>query len=256
MFNMRNPIKNYLTIFILSITCIGTVAAQVSGQSGNDPNENLRALGNMSTSNTTGALTFDNRYEGVKGSPFLFPSWYKGSIHFAKKDTMSAPVDMNVNLITQTVNVRLKDGSIGEINAMYTKGLKVLDKEQGNYRSWVTLSEKDVEGKRSVRLKFYEALHSGTFSLLKSVGKSFVKADYSGAYAVGERYDEFVTEESYWLQTPGQPYQEVRLKRKYVERALEAYADQVKALSKEHKLNLGRTEDIVQLLEFLETAER
>lgn len=253
---MCNPIKNYLTIFILFTVSIGSIGAQISAETANDPNENLRALGNMSTSNTAGALTFDNRYEGVQGTPFLFPTWYKGSLRFAKKDTMSAPVDMNVNLITQTVNVRLKDGSIGEISAMYTKGLKVFDEEQGKYRTWVTLSEKDVERKRSVRLKFYEELHSGTFNFLKSVGKSFVKADYSGAYAVGERYDEFVTEESYWMQTPGQPYEEVKLKRKHVENALDAYGDQVKALSKEHKLNLGRAEDIIQLLEFLENTER
>ncbi len=218
---------------------------------GIDPEQNLRTLGNLSPY-SAGAVGFDNRYEGIQGSPYLFDDWTMGSIKFVKQDTFSMPVKMNVDLITQTVVVKLRDGSVGEITASYVQALKIADVHLKTSREFLVAREGEIEGIKSVRLKFYEVLHKGSFNLLKSNQKQFKKADYTGAYSTDRRYDEFVTEVKYWLQPPGKPYEKVNLRRKDIEKVLSGYENQVAEIIKKQKLNLNAEEDIVHLLEFLE----
>lgn len=216
-----------------------------------DPEQNLRALGNLSPY-SAGALGFDNRYEGVKGSPYLFSAWQNGRIQFAKQDTASLPIKLNVDLVTQVIIVQLKDGSNGQVSALYTKSFTTYNSDTETYHKWLVKSEKEVEGVKSVRLKFYEVLHEGNFNFLRSISKKFVKANYEGAYAAGEPFDEFKTEEDLWLQVPGQVYEKVKLRKKDIEKALSAYAEQVEKLVKANKLNLNKESDIATLLKLLE----
>ncbi len=216
-----------------------------------DPEQNLRDLGNLSPYGA-GAIGFDNRYEGIQGTPFLFEDWRLGSIKFIKQDTFSAPVKLNVDLITQVVTVQLRNGTAGEMSASYIQGLKVLDPDTKSSRQYLVAREGDIEGVRSVRLKFYEILHKGEFTFLKLVEKKFKKADFQGAYSADRRYDEFLTQESYWLQIPGKPFEKVALKRKNIEKALAGYEDRVSTITKKNKLNLNQEEDIAQLISLLE----
>lgn len=223
----------------------------VLGQQTFDPEQNLRDLGNL-TPYATGAVGFDNRYEGIQGTPYLFENWRLGSIKFAKQDTFSAPVKLNVDLVTQVVTVQLRNGTVGEMSATYIQALKVSVPESKSSSQFIVAREGDIESIRSVRLKFYEVLYKGEFAFLKSVEKKFKKADFQGAYSADRRYDEFLTEESYWLQSPGKPYEKVNLKRKDIEKALAGYEDRVSGLVKKNKLSLNQVEDIARLLSMLE----
>ena len=49
--------------------------------------ENLRELG--STDGTGTVKTFDNRYEGVKGTPYAFGEWYPGEIFLGSKQKVA-----------------------------------------------------------------------------------------------------------------------------------------------------------------------
>lgn len=234
--------------FTLLITLFFSV---VMAQQVFDPEQNLRELGNLSPY-SAGAVAFDNRYEGIQGTPFLFEDWRIGSIKFAKQDTFGTPVKLNVDLITQVVTVLLRNGSVGEMSATYIRELKVSDPATKASRQFIVAREGDIEGIRSVRLKFYEILHKGEFTFLKLVEKKFKKADFQGAYSADRRYDEFLTQESYWLQIPGKPFEKVNLKRKDIEKALAGYETQMAEITKKNKLNLNQEKDIVQLLSQLE----
>ncbi len=212
--------------------------------------QNLRMLGNL-TPLSPGAQGFDNRYEGVKGTPYWFEEWRLGRIKFVKQDTFSTLIPLTIDAARQMVLVKLQNGSIGEMSATYVKGVVVSHTGQQPGQEFAVYPEGEVEGIKSVRLRFYEVLHPGDFSLLKSVHKHFRKANFQGAYASGERYDEFLTEEKYWLCLPNKPYVKVSLKRKEIEKALADYQSQIAEIVKTQKLNLNNEEDIVQLLRAL-----
>lgn len=238
-------IKSLLTTLLALLT--GLCLAQNQGI---DPEQNLRALGNL-TPLSSGALGFDNRYQGVKGSPFLFSDFESGTIQFTKQDTFSTPFKLNVDLIKNTLLVQLNNGSLGEISANNVKALqfKTLPNQPAK---WIVLSEKEVEGINSVRLKFYGNLYNGQYRLFKSITKTFKKANYQGAYNAGNTYDEFLTEENYWLSAPGKPFEKVKLKKKDIEKALSDKAAKVQQIVQQNKLDLNDHYDIVQLLILLE----
>lgn len=217
---------------------------------GFDPEQNLRALANL-TPLSAGAVGFDNRYGGVHGSPLLFTEFQMGMIQFTKQDTFSTAFNLNLDLIKNSLLVRLRNGTWGEISATNIKALQ-FQNAPNQPAHWIVASEKEVEGVNSVRMKFYGTLHEGQYRLLKSVEKTFKKADYQGAYNNGSTYDEFLTAESYWLSTPGKPFEKVKIKRKDMEKALSDRANQVEKILKDNKLNLNNEQDVVQLLILLE----
>ncbi|MBK7870173.1 MAG: hypothetical protein IPJ74_05530 [Saprospiraceae bacterium] len=234
----------------VSICCFGQQPPPI------DVEQNLRALGNL-TPLSAGAIGFDNRYEGIKGTPFLFEDWVTGNIQFVKQDTFSTSVKLNVDLITQTITVQLRDGSLGEITAAYVQAIKISDPIfPRKMRNYIVVREGDIEGLKSVRPKFYEALYKGEFMFLKSIQKKFRKADYAGAYSADRRYDEFLTEEVYWLKSPKSAYEKVTPKRKDILKTLSAYEGEIEKIIKEKKLGLNNEEDISKMLEFLEASQR
>ncbi|MFN7119683.1 MAG: hypothetical protein ACK4TA_23005 [Saprospiraceae bacterium] len=217
-----------------------------------DPEQNLRTLGNL-TPLSAGAMGFDNRYQGVQGTPFLFTEFQTGTIQFTKQDTFSTPFKLNVDLIKNTLLVQMKNGSLGEVSANNLKALQFSNLPNPPQPSnWIILSEKEVEGNNSVREKFYGVLHNNQYRLLKSIEKTFKKASYQGAYNSGNTYDEFLTEEVYWLSAPGKPFEKIKLKRKDLEKALSAEAAKVQKIAKDNKLDLNDYYDIIQLLVLLE----
>ncbi len=220
-----------------------------------DQEQNLRMLGNL-TPYSPGAVGFDNRYEGIQGSPFLFDMWTNGQVQFVKQDTLSATFQLNVDLVRQVVTVKLQDGTVGEMSALTIQRLQTTDPASGQTQTFLVATENEIEGVKSVRKKFYEVLHQGAFNFLKETLKKFRKADFEGPYSADRRYDEFLTEEKHWLQTPDKPYKKVRPRKRDIEKALADYEKQVDKLVKTHKLHLNQEKDIATLLEFLETSER
>lgn len=234
-----------MIFFLLFLSLLLSASAQA------DKEQTLRLIGNL-TPYSPGVIGFDNRYQGIQGDPFLFTQWQNGRILFSKQDTLSIPLKVNVDLVKQVMVVQMKDGSISQVTATNVKALQTTQDDQ-QLRRWVVLSEKEVENVNSVRLKFYELLHEGKFKLLKLVEKSFKKANYQGAYNVGNAYDEFVTENSFWLRGDGEKYNKVKLKRKEIESILpKAAAEIVKA----QQLDLTNEMDIIKLLAQLEAISK
>ena len=71
---------NYLNLFFSLLICfIDPFITHAQQITGNDTQENLFKLGG--TDAASGVVRkFDNRYEGVKGTPFYIDAWSKGAI--------------------------------------------------------------------------------------------------------------------------------------------------------------------------------
>ena len=80
--------KPYITILLALITSY-CAAQTVTPPEGYEARENLRELG--SVSGTGSVQTFDNRYEGTKGTPYVFEAWAPGEIFLKSKKKGSVP---------------------------------------------------------------------------------------------------------------------------------------------------------------------
>lgn len=212
----------------------------------------IQGLNDVSPYNR-GTKGFDLRYEGVKGTPLLFEDWQVAKIQLANRDTFSASAKINIDLEQNVLLLQWKDGKVGQISLSKIKAFQTEDKD--GTHSWQLMTEKEVEGTTNSQLKVYETLSAGKFTLLKSVKKSFKKANFKEAYSIGNRFDEYIMQVDYWLREEQKPYQEIKLKRKALEEALPRQTSRIESVLKKQKLNLGDEKEMVVLLKALEEAQ-
>lgn len=195
---------------------------------------------------------FDNRYEGVRGNPYLLENWQKGKILFHQKEDYSTSLDLNIDLEKQQLYFRLETGQMGAVPAGKIKGLQLLEGEEV-IAVFRTLVRGQVEENDSEESAFYEVVYEGEqFTLLKLTLKPLIKADFKGAYSPNRRYDEYVAEETYWLREGEGAFTKVKLKRKALEKALPKQARRIKQLWDKYDQGEGEEATVVKILEQIE----
>lgn len=219
---IRNLNQNMKRLIILTLFTFlslrGYPQANVIYQRGLSAEENLNAISRLGPYNQ-GAVGFDTRYEGIKGSTrmldTLLPSFMQLSgqdyyiqlvtdidlvnnaviyIHPKTKKLFSLPVDMISELII------IKNGQ--ELIYRTTLG-KVFEKEMKPQR-------------------FCQVLKDGQYQFIKIPLKSLVKADYKGAYSADRRYDEYKENNKYYLLSSDSVFHQIQLNKKSV---LKLYPD-------------------------------
>ena len=75
---MRTLIINLVLLITISCT-----AQNVSVPQDYEARQNLMELGSMD--GTGSVKTFDNRYEGTKGTPYVFETWLPGEVFLKSK---------------------------------------------------------------------------------------------------------------------------------------------------------------------------
>jgi len=159
---------------------------------GNAAQENLDKIGGMDYG--VGIVRkFDNRYEGIKGTPFYLEDWTDGSINFENGDTID--------------NLKLKYN-------LYEDELLVLDRRLGaiyvdkSRVSTFYLAPSGGQGYRFSKLPhpkketlktYYRIIYQGEITLLENIKVVFEKANYSGGYSNDKKYDEFKKYTSFYF---------------------------------------------------------
>ena len=174
--------------------------------------ENLQAIATLGPY-STGGLGFDNRYEGIKGTPRLLDTLVPASLRIARQAyfiRMDADLDLVQNYVIYMHPVSRKMFSV-PIDAIN----EVIININGNdvlFRSTSGLVfEKDLKEQ-----KFYQVLKEGSYPLIKIPFKQFVAADYKNAYSADRRYDEYVPMNKYYLKGPDSIYHQIQLSKKSV----------------------------------------
>jgi hypothetical protein len=144
----------------------------------------------------TGTLGFDNRFEGVKGSPNLFekllPSFMKisGSEEYFKLNS-----DLNIyenNLIF----THPKTGQLLSLPSDFiTEVIVTTDIGEQVFRTTAGCKfEKEFK-----EIRFFQVLKDGPWQFIKMPVKELVKADFKNAYSPDRRYDEFQITYKYYI---------------------------------------------------------
>ncbi|WP_420317988.1 hypothetical protein [Ekhidna sp.] len=132
---------------------------------------------NQSTENIEEGFTirtFDTRYEGVVGHPYLFESFLDIIVTTHSGDQVS--FNGNLNIYEKAIVMN---------NSYKMLPLERVKNIEGEGKIFKILKEND-------QFLIVRNLHQGEdFSLLKSYNKIFKEAQYSGAYSAGKTRDQF-----------------------------------------------------------------
>ena len=172
--------------------------------------ENMQSVINLNKISQTG-ITFDTRYEGIKGSPRLADSLLPSFLKLAGQDyyfQIKADLDLVNNTLIyagsgsgQMYSIPSSDVSELVINK---DGIELLFRTTKGKKF-----EKDLKENR-----FYQVLTEGDYEFIKVPMKGFLRADYQGAYTADRRYDEYVNESRYYLKGRDGTFYQVQLNKK------------------------------------------
>jgi hypothetical protein len=202
-----------LSISIFLFLCIYSQQTTTSiYQKGISAYENLQAIGNLSPY-SPGGVGFDTRYQGVKGSPrmldTLLPSFLKLG---GREDYFELLADLD--LVSNSLIY-----AHPKTNKMFAVPLNIISEviidkngEEIVFRS--TVGKKfDKEIKEQ---KFYQVLKEGEYQFIKIPLKTFIQANYKGAYSADRRYDEFQTDAKYYLMNSDGVFCQIQLNKKSI----------------------------------------
>lgn len=172
--------------------------------------ENMQSVINLNKISQTG-ITFDTRYEGVKGSPRLTDTLLPSFLKLAGQDyyfEIRADLDLVNNAL-----IYAGSGS-GQMYSIPSSDVsEIIINTGGNELLFRTTKgkkfEKDIKENR-----FYQVLSEGVYEFIKVPMKGFLRADYQGAYTADRRYDEYVNETKYFLKGRDGTFYQVQLNKK------------------------------------------
>jgi hypothetical protein len=174
--------------------------------------ENLKALANLNPY-SQGSVGFDNRYEGVKGSPRLNDTLLHSFLKIRGQDSyveLMADLDIVSNSV---IYIHPKTRQIFSVPLNMISEI-IINKEGNDVLYRPTTGVRF--GKEPKEVKFYQLLKAGRYQLMKVPGKVFMQANYKGAYSPDRRYDEFLADDKYYLPGPDSIFYQIQLNKKAV----------------------------------------
>lgn len=216
----------------IPLLCCCFVFAQNTPQSGNvQPlvEEDLRALGDAG--NHAVVKTYDQRYEGVRGTPFLQGEWLPGEVWTSSGSHIKKAL-LKYDAYKDELLFQMKGYTQVAIKTNVTAFL-LLDAEQGDSLYFVKKTIA-LPGSRQLANEYFQLLYDGPSQLLKKHSKVLQRADYQGAYSSGKTYDEFISETQYYLRLPTGSYQKVKLNKKSLLKILDQHPQALKSYLKLH----------------------
>lgn len=139
---------------------------------------------NLSDLSMKASRTFDNRYEGMKGSPMLIP-FSEGSLTFKGNFYNVNQKKLGLDAVAGLLVMRESDQSYKVLNSEYVDGFSLM--ENGKERKFLH--------ERSTGL-FLEILVDEGFKLLAKRSKKIIKANYQGGFNAKRPYDEITDQKS------------------------------------------------------------
>ena len=236
--------KNIILIlaFLIPVWC---AAQNVTMPERYEAKENLKALSDMEHAESI--RTFDNRYEGVKGTPFVFEEFHPGEVYLKTKN----------KVVVQDLNYDCFENEIVYVDPA-TKAIRLMNKFQVDFfiirngDMEMTFVPLKLEGETETI--FAEVLYNQGSIVYKVYGKGWVKANYEGGYSPDRRYDEFVDKSDLYFLKKGEPIlYKARRSKKQLVAAFPGHEKEISSFIKANKLNLKEDESLVSLLKYYDS---
>lgn len=240
----------FLLIIFTSATIFGHTQESIKNEI--DLFDNLNQIGNAGNSaeNMTPGFAYDNRYDGIKGSPYWFEDWGVGKVDFIGFKSYEN-VLIKYDVVNQKVVLKL-----GSDSQEYVVEPEIIERFYSTYlgtENRFVKFDKFLFEKPKDKTKFYRVVHDGEIPVIHEVTKYLKKADFQGAYAAGETYDEFIKKEAYYILLPNGKFKEIILKENSVAKGLPASkAKLFKAYFEENNIKLKTEQTLRLALDYVE----
>jgi hypothetical protein len=238
-------------LFILSLSAtVSMVQAQSGKPLGVDAQRNLDVLGSQNLS--TYVNTFDERYKGVKGTPFFLAQWGKADLLVQDK-YIYEQVDLKYNVYENHLLYRKPTGDLIILEPKQISSFTLTDSLGLHTYSFKRLQ--DVTGHDAITVgRFFLMLHEGEKAMLAMLPiKDMVKADYKGSYSANRDYDELVEEHIYFFVDATKRMQRVKLNKKSLQKLVADKQDQVNAYLAKERIDASTEEGWIKTLAYYET---
>ncbi|GAB3747297.1 hypothetical protein [Spirosoma pomorum] len=143
--------------------------------------------------------TFDHRYQGMKGTPYLLPYWAKGYVMLTNGQRYDRGL-LKFNAYQQElvmIQPPAKTDSI-VIDRERISWFVIQPADSGSaivFRHFTNLRSNDQELLDS----YYRVIYSGSHPLLQRISKQFRPANYKDVYSPDIRYDAFIDKSAYYV---------------------------------------------------------
>jgi hypothetical protein len=200
---------------------------------------------NSNNSSQKSLMSFDTRYEGLKGTYYLIPTWLEGDLYGDKGTLVSKRVSIKYDVFNK--EIILKKGEKDSI-AVYPSAFVLYD----NGYTYNFVHRKDlvtVSGKK-IPNTYLQILFDDKIVFYKNRIKSLIRADYKEAYSDNRTYDSFEDNAQYFLKHENGDIEEIKLSKKSLLQAFESQKEQVENFIKINSLDLKKETDTIKLITF------
>ncbi len=214
------------------------VQAQNNAPSAAITSDNIESLGD--NSGTNAIRTFDDRYRGVRGTPFLFEDWTLGTL-FLDDSTEVSNVKLNLDIANNRLYVRSNDQVV------------LLSKDRVRYirflADFTLFTNSKVAGLSLEGDPYIQVLEEGKNKLYAIRNKKYIEADYRGAYSSGQKYDEYRDADSeYVLAREDGEVKTFKLKKKDIFEIFPVSEADLKEIIKENDVNIKSEKGLTNLV--------
>ena len=143
--------------------------------------------------------TFDWRYQGLKGTPYLLPYWAKGYVMLAngqRYDRVLIKFDAYRQELVLIQPPAQPDSIVIDRDRVSWFVIEPADSGAAIvFRHFTNLRSNDPD----LLDTYYRVLYNGSHSLLQRISKQFRPANYKEVYSPDIRYDSFVDRSTYYV---------------------------------------------------------
>ena len=156
--------------------------------------QNLQAVTNPSLYSSTSG--FDERYEGIKGSPRLMDTLISSTV-ILKWENGYYEIDSDIDVVRNTrLFILPSSGDLLEVASTWIDRL-VIHTSDGDM---VFRTTEGLVFDREIReAKFCQVLSDGPYMFIKIPDRDFQEANFTGLYSPDKRYDEYTPADKYYI---------------------------------------------------------
>jgi hypothetical protein len=230
-------------LFVIVCVCLNFVCSA----QGVETQTNLSQLG--ATNDPTQVVRmFDERYKGVKGSPFYWDKYVSGKIKFNEGKSYSVK-SMNFNLLDDEVVVKMENDS--RLMVLNKKNIISFDVDSLNcLDSFCHFVKIDTIG---MPVGYYALLVDKRIKVLCKLSKTILKADFKGAYSSSQNYDRVIDEERYYFKKKQGFLIEFKRSQKSISSLLPEKSKVISNFIKENHLNPKSNSSLNRIFSFIDT---
>ncbi|UXE66938.1 MAG: hypothetical protein KA713_21330 [Chryseotalea sp. WA131a] len=218
------------------------IGKTVFGQ-GVESQTNINQLG-ATNDPTQMVRQFDNRYQGIKGSPLFWDGYVSGVLKF-KDGRIYRVKSLNYDLVDDSFIYKLESDNRVLVlkNAETFKADSSLCPEDFCFFKRFDFSNSEAPS------GYFAVLAEGRNFFLCKISKTILKADFKGAYSANQNMDRFIEERRFYIVDPDGKISLFKNSQKSVTELFPLNKNLIKDLISKNNYKLKNPRDLISLLE-------